>query len=239
MVPSTVAPLIPMIPRVALFSQTITSPSTLGHSRGGVIILEEATHVDFTFLGLSKTDPPLKRDYGHESNENVDRDSVAVKEDALCQRLILLGAKWWDSEARYQFVKSVEAGQGPAIADVDWGRVEEPRLRKRRWVRVGLEGVTTTVSSVPREMHAEFDHRDEDEGVGLWVLDCDSNMHNVLEEENMVPMDAGRLGLARSMDERCRILKSLGARFYGGLEDYDGLFKGLGLEVGGRSWRVD
>ncbi|KAL2048479.1 hypothetical protein N7G274_000391 [Stereocaulon virgatum] len=29
--------------------------------RRGVIILSDVTHVDFTFLGLSTTNPPLKR----------------------------------------------------------------------------------------------------------------------------------------------------------------------------------
>ena len=29
-------------------------------SRGGLIVLEDATHVDFVFLGLSTMDPPMK-----------------------------------------------------------------------------------------------------------------------------------------------------------------------------------
>jgi hypothetical protein len=58
-------------------------------SRGGVIILDDAEAIDFEFLGLNPLDPPVER-----------LDDQAA-EDAFCQRLLLLGAKWWDSEARY------------------------------------------------------------------------------------------------------------------------------------------
>ena len=46
------------------------------------------------------------------------------------------------------------------------------------------------------------------------MLDCDTNMHGVPDEENTVPVGARRLSLARSMKERCRILKEMGATFY-------------------------
>jgi hypothetical protein len=58
-------------------------------SRGGVIILDDAEAIDFEFLGLNPLDPPEKR---------LEDQSA---EDPFCQRLLLLGAKWWDSEARY------------------------------------------------------------------------------------------------------------------------------------------
>lgn len=51
------------------------------------------------------------------------------------------------------------------------------------------------------------------------MLDCDTNMLGVLEEENLVPEDAGKVGLARSMEERCEILKKMGARFFGAMEE--------------------
>ena len=46
---------------------------------------------------------------------------------------------------------------------------------------------------------------------GLCVLDCETNMNGILEEDNLPPDDAGRLCLAGSMEERCEILKRLGA----------------------------
>jgi len=58
-------------------------------SRGGVIVLDTAEAIDFEFLSLNPLDSPLER-----------LDDQAA-EDAFCQRLLLLGAKWWDSEARY------------------------------------------------------------------------------------------------------------------------------------------
>lgn len=196
-------------------------------SRGGVIILEEATHVDFGFLGLSTTDPPLKRDRGHHDGSDgngEDAKAVAAKiEDAFCQRLLLLGAKWWDSEARYRFVGRVGAGIQPAIEEVEDGRVEEPTVRERRWVRVGWEGAPAS-SSIPGDADVAAGCRDGN-GTGtssLWVLDCDTNMHGILEVENMVPVDAGRVGLARSMEERCTILKGMGARFLGSVKEDEG-----------------
>lgn len=54
------------------------------------------------------------------------------------------------------------------------------------------------------------------------MLDCNTDMYGGDEDENMVAADAGRLSLARSMAERCEILKRLGARFFAGLEEYEG-----------------
>ncbi len=170
--------------------------------------------MDLIFLGLNTTDPPLKRDRGPDPINKPDLDPVVLKEDAFCRDLLLLGAKWWDSEARYRFVSRFTAGFQPAIDDVDDGRVEEPVLRERRWVKVGWEGGTAS------DVHAGCDGGTG--SGGLWVLDCDINMEGILEEDNMPPLDAGRLILARSMVERCEILERLGARFFARLEEYDG-----------------
>ncbi len=169
--------------------------------------------MDLIFLELNTTDPPSNRDCGLASNNKFDDNAAISEEDALCQRLLLLGAKWWDSEARYRFVVRVSAGFQPAIDDLDSGPVVEPVLRERRWVRIGWEGVASDIR--------RGDGGGTENG-GLWVLDCDTDMYGGEEDENMVPADAGRLGLARSMAERCEILKRLGARFFSGLEEYEG-----------------
>ena len=165
-------------------------------SRGGVIILDSAEAIDFDFLGLSALNPPPKR--------SADQAS----EDDFCQRLLLLGAKWWDSEARYSIVGSIEA----AAAGFEAGRrVDDafpiaeqpvPTMREKRLVKVGwpMSG-------------------------GVWVAEFDTTWAGVDEEHNLVPDDQeiGILRMARTMDERCRMLRDrFGAKFYTDLNDYHG-----------------
>ena len=179
------------------------------------------------FLGLSTTNQPRKRHLHFISTSSGDdtrlpsRDASADtrglqgneddKEDAFCQRLLSPGAKWWDSEKRYQFVDRFGAGIQPFVEDVEEGRVEEPMLRERRWVKVGWE----CAASNPSRM-------DTSKTGGFWVLDCDANWMGIIGEDNVVPADAARVKLAASMEERCDILKRMGAIFYTGLEQYEG-----------------
>lgn len=102
-------------------------------SRGGVIVLQEPEAIDFEFLGLDPLDPLLQR--------SDDQDS----EDDFSKRLLLLGAKWWDSEERFRFA-------APSKMTSDWlGNKRsvnsdnsfrdvwrpDPTMRERRWVKVG------------------------------------------------------------------------------------------------------
>ena len=215
-----------------------TSVSVFGWpSRGGVIILSDATRVDFMFLGLSTTNPPLKRRLRSSSTTGGDDSSSGPlnsgdasadtgelqteeegnegdEEDTFCQRLLLLGAKWWDSEKRYQFVDGFGPGVQPLVEDVEEGRVEEPTLRERGSVKVGCESAAGAPFN-PSKVNASGSG-------GLWVLDCDTNLMAILEEENLVPADAARVKLASSIEERCEILKRMGAKFYTGLEHCEG-----------------
>jgi hypothetical protein len=76
------------VDRCIIFDDAI---SIFGYpSRGGYIILERADAIDFDFLKISRFDPPLTRATAPEA------------EDECCQRLLLLGAKWFDSESRYR-----------------------------------------------------------------------------------------------------------------------------------------
>ncbi|KAL9611327.1 MAG: hypothetical protein Q9167_004010 [Letrouitia subvulpina] len=164
-------------------------------SRGGVIILDPATAIDLDFLGFEPLDPPRKR-----------HDDQAA-EDAFCQRLLQLGAKWWDSEARYNIVTAIEAcAAGFMEQRVDRAyRLDEepePTMREKRLVRVGWPSTG-----------------------GVWVAEFDTTWAVVDEEDNLVPEweDLGRLTMARTMDERCKLLRDrLRARFYGDLRDYEG-----------------
>ncbi|KAH7070125.1 hypothetical protein FB567DRAFT_539934 [Paraphoma chrysanthemicola] len=93
-------------------------------SRGGIIILENATPPDFDFLHLDPLNPPLRR--------VADQDA----EDAFCRALLRLGATWWDSEARRAFVRKLENSDEEAFDAVVGDEALEPTPLERGWVRV-------------------------------------------------------------------------------------------------------
>jgi hypothetical protein len=160
-------------------------------SRGGVIILDNATVVDMEFLKLDRLNPPTKK---LESQ---------VDEDAFCQRLLLLGAKWLDSEARSFLLDEVrEINPNPTLINkLEMEEEPWPTIRERRWVSVGWP--TTG---------------------GLWVAEFDTNIcDGPAEEDNQVPGDTARLILARTMDEKCKILREhFSATFYQDVRQYQG-----------------
>ncbi len=62
-------------------------------------------------------------------------------------------------------------------------------------------------------------------GRGVWVAEFDTVWAGVDEEDNLVPYDEdmGRLRMARTMDERCAMLRDrFEAKFYQDLKDYKG-----------------
>lgn len=158
-------------------------------SRGGVIILPNATHIDFAFLHISALDPLPQ--------PNEDSDA----EDDFCKRLLLLGAKWWDSQARHSFCWSLANGEDGATNEVDEGRQPEPTPREKRWVRVGW-------CEEPKD--------------GLWVAEFDHGWYCIDEEDELMPENAAIVGLAKDMEERCELIKKMGGRFYESLESYEG-----------------
>ncbi|OIW29829.1 hypothetical protein CONLIGDRAFT_631903 [Coniochaeta ligniaria NRRL 30616] len=160
-------------------------------SRGGVIVLRHATALDFDFLGLDPVDPPMLRD----------RDQDA--EDALCQRLLLLGAKWFDSDQRRGFIAGLTEDDDRDVLALTYGEEPPPTAIERRWVSVAYP-----------------DGRGP-EGGGLWVAEFDTVMHGVLEEENQVPPNAPQVHLARNMAEKVEVLKRIGGKFYASLEEYE------------------
>lgn len=161
-------------------------------------MLEEFEAMDYEFLGLNPLDPPTKRE------ENQDA------EDAFCQRLLHLGAKWWDIEERAFYVGTVEAeGKGIGYGSVTGhgdGSFRDvtrppPTMREKRWVKVGWRSTGR-----------------------LWVSEFETTWSTVDEEENLAPEEGlARVKLARSMDERCRILRDrFRGRFYASLDHYEG-----------------
>ena len=121
------------------------------------------------------------------------------EEDEFCQQLLLLGAKWFDSKSRYAFVSGVAQDEEPCILALENEETPEPTTMERRWVSVGWPS----------------------EG-GVWVAEFDTPMYGVQEKHNLVPSTAVKVTLARTMDEKCVILKSIGGKFYQSLDIYDG-----------------
>ncbi|KAE9370153.1 hypothetical protein N431DRAFT_378279 [Stipitochalara longipes BDJ] len=158
-------------------------------SRGGVIILNRADAMDFEFLGLNPLDPPFKRLEDQQA------------EDAFSQRLLLLGAKWWDSEARYSIIVAIEEGAIRAGSGSFVVKNQPPAtMREKRFVKVGWPSTG-----------------------GLWVAEFDTVFAGVDEEDNLLPEAPSRLQMARTMDERCDMLRDhFEATFYKTLEDYKG-----------------
>jgi hypothetical protein len=161
-------------------------------SKGGVIILNSADAVDFDFLSLDPLDPPSQR------------LSDQTAEDAFCQRLLLLGAKWWDSEARYDIVSAIEdEAQGiPRTLDFKIGEEPPPTMREKRLTRVAWPSTG-----------------------GVWVADFDTTWAGVDDPENLLPYDAetGQLKMARTMDERAILLRDrFNGRHYKDIEEFDG-----------------
>lgn len=162
-------------------------------SRGGVIVLDTAEAIDFEFLGLNPLEPPRQR-----------LDNPAA-EDAFCQRLLLLGAKWWDSETRYSIISNLEEGAAAESSvdcafDVD--KQPPPTMREKHLIKVGWPSTGE-----------------------LWVAEFDTTWAGVGGEDNFVPWgeETGRLRMVRAMDERCAILRDrFEVMFYRDLKSYQG-----------------
>lgn len=167
-------------------------------SRGGVIVLDHVTALDFEFLGLDSLNPPLRRD----------RDQDA--EDAFCQRLLLLGAKWFDSERRCFFVWEVAEQEEPALHAMFCGDQPTPSAMERKWVSVA------------------YPDGKGPEG-GVWVAEFESGMRGTpsFKDEKskkpaVMPGDTGLVLLAKTMTQKCAILEKMGGKFYASLAEYDG-----------------
>jgi hypothetical protein len=156
-------------------------------SRGGLIVLERVTPVDLDFLGL---DPMRLR---------LERDPDQHAEDRLCQQLLHLGAKWFDSPERYRFVSGVFEEDECCVDDLVAGVVEDLTAMERQWVCVGITS-----------------------SEGLWVAEYETALPFMQDKHNLKPEDSAKVLLARTMDERCSILKGMGAKFYENIEQYDG-----------------
>lgn len=108
-------------------------------SRGGLIVLN-ATLLDFEFLGWNPRHAP-----GREKDQD--------NEDGICQRLLRLGATWYDNTDRLNFLDCFEDAPEWARLKMGSGEYPPPTLIERRWVKVGWPS----------------------DGKGLWVYEVDND----------------------------------------------------------------
>lgn len=166
-------------------------------SQGGFVALEDATGVDFEFLGLDPINPPRLR-LRDQNDENE-----------FAKRLLLLGAKWWSSDERFRLFQRTypEMMSGWPSGQPEEGLMP-PTVRERRWTVVGWPS-----------------------SGGLWVAEFEINWEIVQQyiddgQEPPAPMfdpDIALVKVARTMDERCQILKErFKAKFYSDISEYKG-----------------
>ncbi|KAH7371730.1 hypothetical protein BKA66DRAFT_572699 [Pyrenochaeta sp. MPI-SDFR-AT-0127] len=153
-------------------------------SRGGIIVLEAASPADFDFLHLNRINPPTQR------------YKTPEEEDIFCQKLLLLGAKWWDTVRRCVLLTSEETD----ILALDDSDEPLPTLRERYWVSVAWPSTG-----------------------GMVVSEWDTNMYGVGIVDELVPTDVSRLLLCTNMDEKAEVLKSrFQGKHWGTVAEYQG-----------------
>jgi hypothetical protein len=151
-------------------------------------VLDHADLTDFDFLGLNTLGLPEKR------------LTIQFEEDAFCQRLLRLGAKWWPSERRRDFVEKV-AGFNEIVLQYPHRPDEPPpTTRELVWLRVGWPS-----------------------NGGLWVSEFEVDIDVDEEYDNVIPDNVSWLKLARNIDERCQLLRDhFKGKFYKDIGEYDG-----------------
>ena len=155
-------------------------------SRGGLIVLERAGPIEFDHLGLDRFQLTL------------DRSSKQDEEDEFCQKLLHLGARWFDSRERYYFISDIADDDEAAFESIVRGEEPYPSKKECRWASVGIEEE------------------------GFWVLEYDQVFNGGIEKQNLLPGSACQICLARTMEEKCEMLKQMGATFYKSITDYHG-----------------
>ncbi|KAK1777159.1 hypothetical protein QBC45DRAFT_443810 [Copromyces sp. CBS 386.78] len=129
---------------------------------------------------------------------------VHFSECASARRaLLLLGAKWFDSDARRAFVFGLMDDDDRDLTAARTGQQPPPTAMERRWVAVAYP-----------------DGRGPEGGGGLWVAEFDTVMYGFQEKENLAPGNVAQVQLARNMGEKVEILKRMRGKFYASLEEY-------------------
>lgn len=141
-----------------------------------MIALENPSIPDFDFLDLSRMYPPTTR------------LSDSRTEDEFCKRLLLLGAKWYDSLSRLIFLRCID-GDAPDTLCIDAledGSEPLPTQRERTWVSIAWPSTGEVV-----------------------VAEWNTIMYGYgKDDDRFLPVEElGRLRLCKDMDEKATILK--------------------------------
>lgn len=170
-------------------------------SKGGLIVLDNATAPDLSFLDFHTTDPsrpldPAKPPMYLTTPPTRHQDQRA--EDMFAHKLLSLGAKYYESEARYRFLQELAADDPRAIQEMEDGIQAFPSYRERRWIKVAWPSREDKV----------------------WILDGEGEGYGGAGRK-MVPDDVARVLLARDMDERFKVIRDLGGRCFESLAELD------------------
>ena len=176
-------------------------------STGGVYILPFCSGMELDFLGLDRFEetprcglsPDRTGEEERKENKQEDGDNDRKEEDALCAKIRLLGARWWPSLGAYR------------AADVRRWITEttDPRYLddKKRFFAVQVAGAATGNSTSSSTVTSpQADGGGGEGGEGVWVLEVD--------EEDGSERGLGRIGNARNMEEKCRLIERFGGTFY-------------------------
>ncbi|KAF2119147.1 hypothetical protein BDV96DRAFT_487301, partial [Lophiotrema nucula] len=176
-------------------------------SKGGVIVLSPAYGLDLEFLCLDRLHPP------------IERFSTQNEEDEFCKKMLMLGAKWWDSLSRHYLVTGAQEGEEDCEEALEYDdTVPSPTVRERLWCSVAWPSAGGLVIA---EFHsARLGHRNDG------------------GREYEIPEDVGRLGLCADMDERAAMLRErFEGKFFASVEDYDE--EGGDAFLGAWGWKID
>ena len=184
-------------------------------SHGGLIVLEDASHLDFAFLELPS---PL---CGMKTFDGPDQ------EDRFCERLLQLGAIWWENDERRELVQTKTRQayhELPRMTPVCGNfRRYSPRSR-RSYSHHEYEQVVIGISPPSRPHETTHLLVGWPSTGGVWVAEIVNHpMHGINEDGFERLKQLSMLRLARSMDERCEMLQEVfGAKYHSTIGDYEG-----------------
>ncbi|KAI9676606.1 MAG: hypothetical protein M1822_008320 [Bathelium mastoideum] len=159
-------------------------------SHGGVIVSSPAYVADFKFLGLDPLRPPRQSHIAPVTPIETKTPFAwgQEAEDDFVRRLLLLGAKWYDSEARFNILNEWECiacGMGgenqpkpysEIRVDSGWRLSEQPRPTMRqesaKWKELSLAMTIDERCKLLKERFGAKFSADVHDYKGYWFLDA-------------------------------------------------------------------
>jgi hypothetical protein len=149
-----------------------------------------------------------------------------------------LGAKWFDSWERYNFICDLYKGDYGAMKAIETREEHLPTAMERQWIRVAIDVKGFWVAEYedpPSQPIIPVEQARPKSWLNVLlpayfpppaptylVSPRRRNPISALDPHRLLPASSSQANIARTMAERCDILKCMkGARFYKTLEDYD------------------